>query len=100
MTQWTVADQAPLSMEFPRQEYWSGLPFPSPENLPNSGIEPASPALAGNSLLLSNQGSPIPSRLNHNAKYELQGIIMCQCRLPIILINNKYNKYTNLIGGY
>ena len=100
MTPWTVADQAPLSMEFPRQEYWSGLPFPSPENLPNPGIKPASPALAGNSLLLSNQGSPIPSRLNHNAKYELQGIIMCQCRLPIILINNNYNKYTILIGGY
>ena len=39
---WTVAHQAPLSMEFSRQEYWSGLPFPSPGDLPNSGIEPAS----------------------------------------------------------
>ena len=49
-TLWTVTHQAPLSVGFPRQEYWSGLPFPSPENLPNSGIEPlspASPALAG-----------------------------------------------------
>ena len=46
----TLAQQAPLSTEFPRQEYWSGLPFPSPENLPDSGIEPtslASPTLAG-----------------------------------------------------
>ena len=41
-TLWTVAHQAPLSMGFPRQEYWSGLPFPSPGDLPNSGIEPAS----------------------------------------------------------
>ena len=44
---WTVAGQAPLSVEFSRQEYWSGLPFPSPEVLPNSGIELISPALAG-----------------------------------------------------
>ena len=46
----TVACQTPLSMEFSRQEYWSGLPFPSPGDLPDTGIEPASltsPALAG-----------------------------------------------------
>ena len=41
---WTVGHQAPLSMGFSRQEYWSGLPFPPPEDLPNPGIEPASPA--------------------------------------------------------
>ena len=41
---WTVAHQAPRSMEFSRQEYWSGYPFPSPENPPNPGIEPGSPA--------------------------------------------------------
>ena len=41
----TVAYQAPLSMGFSRQEYWSGLPFPSPGDLPNPGIEPGSPAL-------------------------------------------------------
>ena len=49
-TAWTVACQAPLSMDFSRQEYWSGLPFPSPGNLSEPGIEPASlksPALAG-----------------------------------------------------
>ena len=44
---WTVAFQAPLSMEFLRQEHWDGLPFPSPGDLPDSGIEPTSPALAG-----------------------------------------------------
>ena len=49
-TPWTVALQAPLSVELPRQEYRSGLPFPSPGDLPNPGIKPmclASPALAG-----------------------------------------------------
>ena len=49
-TPWTVALQAPLSMGFPRQEYWSGLPFLFPEDLPNLGIEPTSSALAGGFL--------------------------------------------------
>ena len=44
---WTVAHQAPLSMGFPRQEYWSGLPWPPPGDLPDPGIELLSPALAG-----------------------------------------------------
>ena len=47
VTPWTVARQARLSMEFPRQESWSGLPFPSPGDLPNLGVESRSPALAG-----------------------------------------------------
>ena len=49
-TPWTVARQAPLSMGFSRQEFWSGLPFPSPGDLPDEGIEPASPALQADSL--------------------------------------------------
>ena len=48
---WTAAHQAPLSMRFSRQGYWSGLPFPSPGDLPNPGIEPRSPALQADSLL-------------------------------------------------
>ena len=44
---WTVACQVPLSIEFSRQEYWSGLPFPTQGDLPNLGIEPASTKLAG-----------------------------------------------------
>ena len=44
-TPWTAAYQAPPSMGFSRQEYWSGLPFPSPGDLPDPGIEPGSPAL-------------------------------------------------------
>ena len=49
-TPWTVAYQAPQSMEFSRQEYWSGLPFPSPGHLPNPGIEPGSPPLQADAL--------------------------------------------------
>ena len=49
-TPWTVACQAPLSVGFPRQEYWSGLPFPPPGDLPDPGIKSASPALQPNSL--------------------------------------------------
>ena len=47
VTPWTVALQAPPSMKFSRQEYWSGLPLPSPGNLPDPGMEPVTPALAG-----------------------------------------------------
>ena len=47
VTPWTVAHQAPLSVRFSRQEYWSGLPCPPPGDLPDSGIEPVSPALVG-----------------------------------------------------
>ena len=57
-TPWTVACQAPLSMGFPRQECWSGLPFLSPGDLPNSGIEPKSPALWTDSLSAEPQGKP------------------------------------------
>ena len=47
VTHMTIARQAPLSIGFPRQKYWSGLPFPTPGDLPAPGIEPMSPALAG-----------------------------------------------------
>ena len=58
-TPWTVAYQAPLSMEFSRQEYRSGLPFPSPEDLPNPGIKPRSPALQADSLPAESPGKPM-----------------------------------------
>ena len=47
MTPWTVALQAPVSMGFPRQEHWSGLPFSTPGDFPNPEIEPVTPAMAG-----------------------------------------------------
>ena len=57
-TPWTVAYLAPLSMGFSRQEYWSGLPFPSPGDLPYPGIEPGSPALQADSLPSKPPGNP------------------------------------------
>ena len=57
-TPWTVAFQAPLSMGFSRQEHWSGLPFPSPGDLPDPGIKPSSPALQVDSLLSEPPGKP------------------------------------------
>ena len=59
VTPWTVAYRAPLSMEFSRQEYWSRLPFPSPEDLPDPGLEPRSPALEADALLSEPQGKCI-----------------------------------------
>ena len=55
---WIVVCQDPLSMEFSRQEYWSGLPFPSPGDLPNLGIEPKSPTLQADSLPSEPPGKP------------------------------------------
>ena len=57
VTPWTVAHQAPLSKGFSMQEYWSGLPFPSPGDLPNRGVEPRSSALQADSLLTADEGS-------------------------------------------
>ena len=58
-TPWTVAHQAPLSVEFSRQECWSGLPCPPPGDLPDPGIEPASPALAGRFFTTEPPGKPL-----------------------------------------
>ena len=67
VTPWTVAHQTPLSSGFSRQEYWSGLPFPPPGNLPDPGIEPESPAaltLAGGFFTTEPSGKPW-----HNAEH-------------------------------
>ena len=92
VTPWTVACQAPLSMGFPRQEYWNGLLFPSPGGLLNPGIELASPAWQVDSLPLSHQGSMSwyicqnPKNVqpkewaNPKLTYGLLVITMCQCR--------------------
>ena len=66
VTQWTVAHQAPLSMEFSRQECWSGLPFPPPRDLLDPGIEPISPAspdLSGGFFNIESPGKPILDNL-------------------------------------
>ena len=59
VTPWTVAHQAPLSMGFSRQEYWSGLPFPSPGDPPDAEIKPGSPILQADALLSEPPGKPM-----------------------------------------
>ena len=65
-TSWTVAYQAPPSMGFSRQEYWSGLPFPSPGDLPDTGIEPRSPTFQADALTTEPPGKPL---LPHNCTH-------------------------------
>ena len=62
-TPWTVAYQAPLSMGFSRQEYWSGLPFPSPGDLPDPGIELGSPTLWADALTSELPGKPLSNTI-------------------------------------
>ena len=64
VTPWTVARQAPLSMGFPRQECWSGLPFPSPEDLLDPGIKTAFPALAGIFFTTEPPGKPLSQMIS------------------------------------
>ena len=72
-TPWTVARQAPLSVGFFRQEYWSGLPFPSPGDLPHPGIEPTPPELQVDSLPSEPSGKPLLLRSQrHESEYFVQ----------------------------
>ena len=59
MAPWTVAYQAPPSIEFSRQEYWIGLPLPSPGDLPDPGIKPGSPTLQADTLPSEQPGKPL-----------------------------------------
>ena len=71
MTPWTVAHQAPLSVGFSRQEYWSRLPFPSPRDLPDPGIKPESPAFQTDTLpseTLENTDNIISERGNYTKR--------------------------------
>ena len=70
---WAVAYQAPQSMGFSRQEYWSGLPFPSPGDLPNPGVEPGSPALQADALPSQPPGKPIWTKTNFSSPPSPQG---------------------------
>ena len=77
-TPWTVACQAPLLMGFPRQEYWSELPFPSPEDLPDPGIKPVSPALQADSLSTEPPGKPITNIIIVEMFEMLQELTKCE----------------------
>ena len=76
MTPWTVAYQAPLSMGFSRQEYWSGLQFPSPGYLPNPGIEPGSPMFQANALPSEPPVMWVRRRYDVNIKQKWNGLLL------------------------
>ena len=81
-TLWTVANPAPLSMEFFRQEQWSGLPFPSPGHLPNPGIEPmspVSPVLQADSLPAEPLGIIKHRKFNHYTRLLSYVQFICKC---------------------
>ena len=74
MTPWTVACKVSLSMGFSRQEYWSGLPFPSPGDLPDPGIKPMSPELQAGSLPTEPPGKPLVQGVHQWSLEAIQGI--------------------------
>ena len=84
VTPWTIACQAPLSMEISRQEQWSGLPLPSPEDLPDPGIEPGSPALQADSSPSEPLGTPQLSSIIIQSFYNITDYKPCAvCYIPI-----------------
>ena len=87
VTPWTVAHQAPQSMEFSRWEYWSGLPFPSPGDIPDPGIKPGSAALQADSLLSEPPGK-VPTLLIHKLAGMMEGsdqmALLSNCMFAIV----------------
>ena len=94
-TPWTVARQAPLSLVFSRQEYWSGLPFPSPEDLPNPGIKPGSPALQADALSSEPPGKPVI--LLGSKTEQIMQFIATWMDLDIITLSEVRKRKTNTI---
>ena len=82
-TSWTVAHQVPLSMEFFRQEYWSGLPFPSPGYLSNSGIEPGSSVLQADALPSEPPWKPCHRLIDHKCKGLFLSSLLCSIVLYV-----------------
>ena len=76
-TLWTVAHEALVSMGFPMWEYWCGLPFPSPGDLPDPGVEPTSPALAGGFFSIEPPGKPCWVIVNHNTSWTFSHLPEC-----------------------
>ena len=91
MKQWTIVLQVPLSMGFSRQEYWNGLPFPSPEDLPDPGIEPRLPASQVDSLTTELPGkSYLPRRCGKEPTSDVVGQTefpsVWHCLLGLLLV--------------
>ena len=85
VTPWHVTCQVPLSMGFPKQEYWSGLPFPSPGDLPHPGIKPTSPTLVGKFSTTDHQGSPYVCVCVYRYRYNFRRMVYV-CIYTIIYI--------------
>ena len=85
VTPWAVAYQAPQSVEFSRQEYWSGSPFPSPGDLPNPGIEPGSPALQADALPSEPPGYVLPSSIYLKSLFKDSLVYICVYIYMIVL---------------
>ena len=88
-TPWTIACKTPLSMEFSRQEYWSGLPFPFPGDLPDPGIEPRSPALQADALLSEPPGKPLYTYTKANK----HGFDYCSLMEKLEISQHKTSKF-------
>ena len=84
-----IAHQAPLSMEFSRQEYWNGLLFPTPGDLPDPGIAPASPALAGKSFTTEPPGKPIWRLVLFSHSFVSNFLRLMDCRTPGLPVHHQ-----------
>ena len=103
-TPWIVAYQAPPSMGFFRQEYWSGLPFPSPRDLPNPGIEPKSPALEADTLTSEPPAmqetwvqslSPEDQMLKECSNYRTIALISHASKVTLKILQARLQQYVN-----
>ena len=103
VTQWTIAHQAPPSMEFSRQEYWSRLPFPSPGDLPDPGIEPGSPTLQADALPSEPPENPMKehgrTQIGSSAFLENRGFIIGCRGLGKPIVKNGFSLKSEWIVG-
>ena len=96
VTPWAVAYQAPQSVEFSRQEYWSGSPFPSPGDLPNPGIEPGSPALQADALPSEPPGYVLPSSIYLKSLFKDSLVYIC-VYIYMIVLHVHYDIYRECV---
>ena len=96
MTPWTIAHQAPLSMEISRQGYWSGLPFPSPRDLPDPGIKPGSPTWQADSLPSDPPGKLSMGEIALSKKKKKVRTLCTTLHMILICINYPLNCLLNV----